>query len=288
MFPRIETPFGFPIHGYGLMIVTGFLIQLWVGGRETRRRGLPERFSDLALCFLLCGIVGGRLFYVIQYWEKDFAGRSPWSVFAIWEGGLVFYGGGIGGILGGLVFLIRNRLPVGEFMDIAAITGPIGMAFGRLGCFLNGCCYGRLCEADAALGVQFPPGSAAAARHFEHGLIAAGSDSLPVLPVQLYQAGHDILLFVGLWAIARWARPPRGSLMPLLIVLYGIGRHFIEGLRGDHVRVGSEWTVSQWFSFGLGVVFAGVVVVAWVLALLPSRPSRGSAGDPHGIPQEAS
>src|SRR5690606_18002081 len=183
MFREIQTPFGFPIYGYGLMIVVGFILCLFVGSREVRRLGIPDRVSDLAMVLLVCGILGGRLFYYIQFYE-EFANRSFLAFFQIWEGGLVFYGGALGGLTGGLVFLLWKRLPIPDYMDMIAVVAPIAVFFGRWGCFLNGCCFGRLCEPGAPWGVVFPESAPAAARHADWGLIAPGSASLPVHPVQ--------------------------------------------------------------------------------------------------------
>ena len=255
---RIHLPFtdvSLPIHGYGLMIVTGFLVVLWVGRHEVARRGIPDRLSDLGMAFLFAGILGGRTFYYAENYSTRFAGQPFFEFFKIWEGGLVFYGGAIGGLVGGFAFLIWKKLPIREYMDISATLAPIGMAFGRLGCFLNGCCYGKTCSPDFALGVQFPETAPAAHRHFELQHIAHGEPSLHVHPVQLYQAGHDLLLFAGLWALFRFGNPPKGSGMPLGIALYGIGRFFIEGLRGDNPLTVTDLTISQNVSIVLVVTF---------------------------------
>jgi prolipoprotein diacylglyceryltransferase len=96
--------------------------------------------------------------------------------------------------------------------------------------------------------------------------------------VQLYQAAHDFLLFAGIWSLSRWGNPPKGSLLPLVAMLYGIGRFTLESLRGDHVRSADVWTVSQVVSVLVLVVSAAVLVVQWSLAWLEHRaaPPRGA------------
>ena len=126
-----------PIHGYGFMIVVGFLILTWIAGREARRRGLPEFVFDLGLSMLLMGFLGGRIFYYIEYYDEQFAHLPKTEFFKIWKGGLVFYGGAIGGVVGALGYIALRKLPLLPCLDIAAIGCPIGMAFGRLGCFLK-------------------------------------------------------------------------------------------------------------------------------------------------------
>ena len=184
-----------PLHAFGVMIVIGFLLACHVGDREARRRGLPDFMYDLGLVMLLTGIAGGRLFYYFQFYDERFAGESFLEIFKIWKGGLVFYGGAIVGFLGGLVYCMRRKLPVAECLDIAAIATPLAMAVGRLGCFLNGCCFGKVCAADYPLGVVFPLESNARAEQLARGLVGPESPALPIHPVQLYQAGHDFLMF---------------------------------------------------------------------------------------------
>jgi len=120
------------------------------------------------------------------------------------------------------------------------------MAFGRVGCFLNGCCFGLLTRNDFPLGVTFPVGSPAHEAQWALGLLdIRDMKPLPVHPVQLYQASHDLLLFLLLLWYLRRPTTPVGIGMPLLVVLYGVGRFFLEGLRGDQASTFSGLTVGQ-------------------------------------------
>ena len=253
-----------PLHAFGVMIVLGFLLACHVGDREARRRGLPDFMYDLGLVMLLTGIAGGRLFYYFQFYDERFAGESFLEIFKIWKGGLVFYGGAIVGFLGGLVYCLRRKLPVAECLDIAAIATPLAMAIGRLGCFLNGCCFGKVCAADYPLGVVFPLESNARASQLARGLVGPESPALPIHPVQLYQAGHDFLMFALLLAFLRMPGTPRGAGMPLLFVLYGIGRFVLEGFRGDHDLTGTGLTLSQNLSVALFVAFGCLLLILLV------------------------
>jgi len=271
--PVVWDFWGVPIHGYGLMIVIGFLLALVVTTRLARQRGLPDVLYDLGMVMLLCGIVGGRTFYYLENYRGDFAAKPLWAFFKIWEGGLVFYGGAIGGLVGGFAFLRWKRLPLAAAFDITSVGVPLGMAFGRLGCFLNGCCFGRLCGEEFPLGVRFPDTSAPVEHQIRHGWIDAGDPVAPVHPVQLYQATHDFLLFLLLWWYVGRGKAPRGAGIPLLWVLYGIGRFFLEGLRGDNPSTFSGLTISQNVSIVMASAFAMVLI--W----LYWRELRSPAGD---------
>jgi phosphatidylglycerol:prolipoprotein diacylglycerol transferase len=181
------------------------------------------------------------------------------------------------GFLGGLFYLWRRKLPIPDCLDVAAIVTPLAMGFGRMGCFLNGCCFGKVCEASYALGVRFPSESPARASHLARGLLGGHEEtSLPVHPVQLYQSAHDILIFGLLYWYLRRPNTPRGVGIPLLFTLYGIGRFLLEGLRGDHSATFTGLTVSQNLSVALFLVFGGAFVYIFVKAPL-GYSSRSSA-----------
>ncbi len=252
--------FGIPIHGYGLMIVIGFLLGLAVISRLARQRGLPDVMYDLGMVMLLSGIFGGRIFYYLENYAEDFSKRSFWAFFKIWEGGLVFYGGAIGGSFGGLAFLRMKRLPFAPLLDVVSVGVPIGMAFGRLGCFLNGCCFGRLCDENFGAGLRFPQEAAPYQHQVAQGWIDHGAPMMPVHPVQLYQAGHDFFLFLFMWWYVGSGRAPRGAGMPVLWMLYGIGRFCLEGLRGDNPETRSGLTISQNVSIGAVLLFGTIVI----------------------------
>jgi phosphatidylglycerol:prolipoprotein diacylglycerol transferase len=158
MHPRlVEIPFlNVTIWGFGAMMALGFLAALGVVRRLSRRAGLdPETVSNAALYCLFVGVVGARTFFVIHHIDR-FRG-DVLSVFAIWRGGLEFLGG-VAPAVGFLLFYLRfRRLPMRRYLDILAIGLMMGLAFGRLGCFLNGCCYGQPTELPWA--VRFPYGS---------------------------------------------------------------------------------------------------------------------------------
>ena len=254
--------FGMPIHGYGLMIVLGYLLTLYMAVRIARSWGLADVIYDLGMVMLLSGILGGRTFFYILNYSEQFQDRSILAFLMIWEGGLVLYGGVTAGCLGALLYLKWKKLSVLDFMDVLSIAAPIGLAFGRLGCFMNGCCFGMVCGENYPLGVHFPQSSAPYDHQVAEGWIQPGGVMDPVHPAQLYQATHDILLFLLLWWYVGKRYSPRGAGMLLLWFLYGIGRFFIEGLRNDTPPTFTGLTVSQNYSILVVILFGGLL--GWV------------------------
>ena len=155
MHPRlIEIPFvHVTIWGFGLMMVMGFLTALWLVRRLSRRAGLdPETMANGALYSLIVGVIGARAFFVIHHFDQFRGGIL--GVFAIWRGGLEFLGGVVPAVGFLLVYLYARKLPVRRYLDILALGLMMGLAFGRLGCFLNGCCFGR--PTDLPWALRFP------------------------------------------------------------------------------------------------------------------------------------
>lgn len=156
--PRV-FPEGLPVRGYGVMLLVGITSGVGIAMYRARQGGLdPEIILSLAIWLVVCGVVGARLFYVTEYWDQSFAGKSPrdtlLEIANIPEGGLVIYGGLIGAAFGFVVFVLKHRLPLLAMADLIAPSMAIGLALGRVGCFLNGCCYGG--ETDLPWHVTFP------------------------------------------------------------------------------------------------------------------------------------
>jgi len=152
-----EIPFThLTVKSYGLMMVIGFLSAVFLIRRLSRNiTPDPQMITNAALYSLIAGVVGARLFYVIHYFER-FRTDLP-SVFAIWEGGLEVLGGVILAIAVIVVYLRYHKLAIRKYLDILAIGLMLALMFGRIGCFLNGCCFGR--PTNLLWGVRFPYGS---------------------------------------------------------------------------------------------------------------------------------
>ncbi len=198
------------ITSYGLLLAVAFLVGTWLALREARRLRLDEdRLVSLILVVLVAGVFGARALYVLEHIE-DFRG-STLSVLALWQGGLTLYGGIAGGIAAGVLAAPYLKLPRWTAADALAPSIALGTAFGRVGCFLNGCCYGR--PTGGAWGVAFPPDSFAG--------LAYGSQ--PLHPAQLYFSAAGLAVFLLAWARRRRPRVP-GTLFWGVIALLALVR----------------------------------------------------------------
>ncbi len=227
------------LRSYGLMVALGFLFGSMVTVAFNRKEGrLDEPVLDLIVWIMIASVVGARLMYVAV--QPEYFYEHPLAIVKIWEGGLVFYGGLIGASVTAYFWMRKQGLPIWAIGDCVAPGLAVGLALGRVGCFLNGCCYGAV---NHAHGVVFP------------NLM----DGLPRLPTQLYESAFAILLAGGL----AWAKPRRsfaGQIFWSWIGLYAIWRFFIEMLRDDSERgtlVSALLTPGQWISL-VGLLLAAI------------------------------
>ena len=208
------------IYSYGLMVSMGFLLAAFLSIRTARKEGFnPNLIMDAALWILLGGITGARLLYVLL--NLDYYTRNPFEIIMLNRGGLVFYGGLITGIAAGVWFLKRKMMSVGPIADIIIPYLPLGHAIGRIGCYLNGCCYGKV--ALHGSGVIFPLGSIAGDAH----------PYQPLIPIQIYSALTLIRIFL-LLKFFRVRRLFPGSILFVYGILYSLDRFILEFFRGDN------------------------------------------------------
>ena len=157
--PDRQTPIGLPLRGYGLMVTAGVVAGVGLAVRQARQMGVdPDEVFGLSLYCFVAGIAGGRGFYVIQYWSEYSQGswlQTARQVLRFWEGGLVVYGALLGAIPAGWIYLRKKKLPVGAMADLVVPSLLVGLALGRIGCFLHGCCFAGMCEHPGVC-VQFP------------------------------------------------------------------------------------------------------------------------------------
>ena len=143
------------VKGYGLMLVIGFLMAVHIIRRLSKNiTPDPEMITNASLYCLVVGVIGARIFYVLHHFDNF--KYNLMSVFAIWEGGLELLGGVVGSIGIIVLYLRYHKLPVRQYLDILVIGLMFTLAFGRIGCFLNGCCFGKPCDLPWA--VRFPYG----------------------------------------------------------------------------------------------------------------------------------
>ena len=244
------------------MIALAFVVGLWTATWRARREKIPaDKIADIVLWLMIGGIVGARIIYVTTYWHEEFAGQ-PWTeVFMIQHGGLVYYGGLIGGILAGAIYILWKKLPFWKTADVLAPSIALGSVFGRAGCLLNGCCYGR--PTNVPWAIQFPNGSSAWEQQFQEGLVGANSPSLPVHPTEIYDGLLNLILFLFLaWLFRR--KKFDGQVFATYLICYAVFRGIVEYFRGDysnlHYHLGL--TPAQWI--GVPMFIVGLLLAAYL------------------------
>jgi phosphatidylglycerol:prolipoprotein diacylglycerol transferase len=265
-------PAELPIYGFGIMLVLAFIFSPWLAWWRARREGLDgDVILDMGFWIFVAGLVGARTFYCIEYWGKDI--HNLLEAFQYWRGGIVYYGGIVGGVIGFFAYRWFYPFPLRPYLDTVAPSIALGTFFGRLGCFLNGCCYGDQCRLPWA--VSFPRESPAWWHHLHAGLISKGSSaSLPIHPTQLYSAFDGLVLLILLSAYYPLRRRD-GEVMGLLMIAYPITRFLIEYIRNDEVAFFAGLTISQTISVFL--LLCGLVYWAWLSTLPDRRQGPGAS-----------
>lgn len=260
MFPELITIGPLVIHTYGLMVALG--IMTGVGLAEYLYRGSggePGRVIDMALIVVICGLLGARILFVLI--NLDYYLSNPLETVMLWKGGLVFYGGLLGGILGVLGCVRFYKLPLWEILDIGAVAIALGHGLGRLGCFTAGCCYGKLTSLPWAVTFTDPR------------CLAVDVLDQAVHPTQLYSFGF----LLALTGFLVWLHPRKqfqGQGTAAYLILYGLFRFGVEFLRSDtrgtFDLLGVTLATSQWIS--MAAVAAGVAIY-FILSRRTVRPN---------------
>ncbi len=228
MYPEILQIGRIKIHSYGLCIAIGFLLSLYLTQRDAQKRGInPEIIQTEAIITLLIGILGARVFHIFLF-PHEYSITNPLGWIAVWEGGLVFQGALPLTFAYVYWAMKRRKLPFLQVADCAVPYLALGQGIGRIGCFLNGCCFGKPAS-NLPWAVRFPAGSLVFQSY-------PGEDgwSLPVHPTQLYATvGLIFLCFLLIYIRDQW-KPFTGITIPLYFFLHGIMRFFNEIFRGDH------------------------------------------------------
>ena len=255
-----------PIFGYGLMMCLGFIAATLLAARRVERAGFPpETVWDLTFLFLISGVGGARLFYLIQHGDRVFKdckniGEYLVAVINLPDGGLVLYGGVVAGAAVYWWFCRSRNLPAWKLGDLIVPSIFLGIAFGRVGCFLYGCCFGDRCELPWA--VEFPVDGVPFKAQVQRGFLSEdATSSLPIHPTQLYSVIDGVLLC--LLTLAYYPiRARDGSVVTLALLTYPVTRFFIERLRGDEMgQFGTSLTIAQWISLAM---LAGGIALATI------------------------
>ena len=255
------------ISSYSFFLLFGFFAAFLLARWNAKRSGLEARHVDnITLLLVVTGIVGARIFSWLFYFPP---GIGFWEALLYPGGGLVFYGGVVFGVATVVIYALLTRTSLRRFADVLAAPLALGLAFGRIGCFMAGCCWGDLCvdghtvakltpaqqtkvqsvpmlsSEGFPLAVRFPQNTGAVDQHHRLGLVPHNAaQSLPVHPVQLYEA----ILAVGLVGWLQWRRlKPHspGQLFGLFAIGYGVIRFAVEFLRADNSPNYWGLTISQ-------------------------------------------
>lgn len=257
MHPVLFEIGNFPVRSFGLMLLVGFFVGTWLAMRRAPRHGIDkEAIATVAVWGVIAGVLGARLFWVAQEWGHY--SQNPGEIFRLTEGGMTSYGGVLFGMLPALIWCYRAKVRFAIALDLLAAPALVMHGFGRIGCFLNGCCYGSPCDLPWAVTV-----------HPEVGTVYLGH------PAQLYDtlmsfAGAILLLVweARLMKDGRYAGPI-GLLGAGFFLLYGVARFVYEQFRAGFSSLGT-WglPITDAQVLALAMFLIGVV---WMIVALQRR-----------------
>ncbi len=255
MYPELFRIGPLAISSYGLLLASAFVAGIYITLRLGRQRGIDEdALTNLAFLAMVSAIIGSRLLYVLTHlaefrgrWRYTFLPVQPDGTIGL--SGLIFLGGVIGALISGLIYAAYKKLPVWPTADSFAPAVAFGLFLGRMGCFLNGCCFGKACELP--WGVKFPGGSPA-------GVIMG---TVPLHPTQLYAAAYALLIFLFLLWLNRKKVFP-GALSAAFLIGYGLSRFTVDFFRyyESEMQVGFLY-LNQVIS--LVMIAGGAAVLVW-------------------------
>lgn len=264
--------FGFSIAYYGIVIVTGMMIAIWIAQREAKRTGQnPEQYLDLAMIGIAAGILGARIYYVIFAW--DYYKDDLLSIFNIRQGGLAIYGGIISACIAVVIYSRKKKQNFSLLMDTASMSIVFGQIMGRWGNFFNREAFGDY--TNNLFAMQLPVSAVRAneitQKMWDHVVTVNGVEYIQVHPTFLYES----LWNVGVLLFLFWFRKRKkfnGEVFLMYLIGYGLGRIWIEGLRTDQLLlpvVGLP--VSQ--------LLSGCLVVGCTILVVWKRKKLSSGGE---------
>ena len=291
LLPALDDGAGVPVRGYGTMLLLAAAAGTWLSVVRGRAAGYDaDTILALGLEVFLWGIVGARLFHVIEYHDRFFPPGRPLhegipGVLNVAAGGLTVFGSLPTAAIAAWRFAARRGLSLPRLADCIAPGLLLGLAIGRLGCFLNGCCYGGLC--DLPWGTRFPAESPPWLDQAARGLIRAEGDgplprSLPVHPAQIYAAIDAAILSLLAVAYTPLARRD-GAVFALVLALHPVSRFLLEMIRVDEPpALGTPLSISQLVSL---LLLGAALGLWWWLSRRP--PRHPWDGTPDGPPPAA-
>ncbi|SHE41725.1 prolipoprotein diacylglyceryl transferase [Clostridium fallax] len=216
MKPILFEIFGFDVYGYGLMIAIGILSAVFLFTKRAKKRNYDEdKIFNMTIIAIIAGILGGKILYIIT--DFKYVIEDPSVVFRDFGLGFVIYGAIIAGVLSVYLYCRAQKWNALEVFDLVVPGLALAQGFGRIGCFFAGCCYGA--ETHSHIGIIFPKDSLA-------------PSGVPLYPTQLMSSGFDFLLAIFLLWYDR-KNNKSGRVFAMYLILYSIGRFFVEFLRND-------------------------------------------------------
>src|SRR3989440_10123558 len=261
--PVLVTIGGLKIHWYGIMIALGLYAGIQVALAGSPRRGISrEQLMNVALLAAVLGIIGGRLYYVVQN-TPSFYWHHPLEIVAVWQGGMAFFGAMFGGALALIISAWRWQIPLWSLLDVGALGMTVGQTIGRVGNIINGDIVGYKTN---GWGFEYTNPQ------------TFGPVNTPVQPANLYELLISLALFLILWSVRKRIHP-EGMLAMLYVLLYSISQFFIFFLRDNVVILGG---LKQAQVTAIVVIVLTLPVIAYLLWKERRQPTP--AGQPAKSP----
>jgi prolipoprotein diacylglyceryl transferase len=283
------------VFGYGLFLMLGFIAGLALAWHRAKKTGLSTNATmDIGLISIIAGVLGARAAFLLIDYEPvdgDYGNIAEWL--AVWQGGLTFQGGLFLALIADFIYLRWKKISVGRMFDVYAPSLALGVGFGRIGCLLNGCCWGKIAPNGSPFAMYFPEEIESMAsqyviqqhypQYWTELMTSLGypADTMPTVPIYATQIISAIGLFLiaaGLiWAEKRWRNRADGQVIVWILFAYAIGRFAIEFWRDDTpLRYGfggfDGLRLGQWLA--LAMFAAGVV-----LQIMLNRQSKTRNAD---------
>jgi phosphatidylglycerol---prolipoprotein diacylglyceryl transferase len=238
MHPVLFKPLGFAIYSYSALLLLAFIISIGLAIWIARRRGPtdPDYIQEIAMLGIIWGLVGGRFGWVL--WEFGYYSANPGQILNLRAGGMTILGGIVVPIIALFIGFRMKGIEARNVLDTFAAPLLLGMAIGRFGCILHGCCFGDVCDASFPLALTYPDGT-----------FAPGLPNGPRYPSQLFETIADLFLMgIVIWALPRIKFAGQGIF--LMLTGYGVIRFFNEMTRADIKYIGPI-TLAQWVAVGM-------------------------------------
>lgn len=244
MFPSIKI-FGLNFYMYGLMISIGIISAVLLLMKRSKRAGYnDDHIFDMSIIAIICGVIGAKLFFIIT--DIPELSKDPSSIIKDFGNGFVFYGAIFGGIAAAYVYSRHRKWDFLEIFDLAIPSVPLAQAFGRIGCFMAGCCYGK--ETESFFYVKFTNSNYA-------------PNGVHLIPTQLVSSLGNFVIFGILLLLDRKQNKRNGQLSAAYLIIYSIARFIIEYFRGD--PRGTVFNIFSTAQFTCIFVFIAGIILYW-------------------------